>query len=136
MQCYRIFREFSHAKKIDPHVSFVGFFFQEQKTSHACLQLLRSPGLPLLGVFEHLTAAATKLYHAASSDTKAKDNRDMTPVASRLLRLCTGADLAAAVFLLGDKIGEDDGARSACAAMLVSFMNPNDPDLGNDYDER
>ena len=60
----------------------------------------------------------------------------MTPVASRLLGLCTGADLASAVFLLGDKIGEGDGARSACAAMLVSFMNPHDPDLGNDYDER
>ena len=136
LQCYRIFREFAHAKKIDPHISFVGFFFQEPKTSHACLQLLRSPELPLLDVFEHLTAAATKLYHTASSSTKTKENRDMTPVASRLLGLCTGADLAAAVFLLGDKIGEGDGARSACAAMLVSFMNPHDPDLGNDYDER
>ena len=62
--------------------------------------------------------------------------QDVTPIARRLLGLCTGADLAEAVFLLGDKLGHGDGARDACAAMIVSFLNPKDPDIGNEYDER
>lgn len=92
------------------------------------MALVRSPSVPLLELFNSLVGASHTLYTES-----AIAQSDMTKVAKKLLTLCKGADLAAQVFALGDTLkGPDD----ACAAQVVSFLNPHDPDLANPDDQR